>query len=131
MFSATKTQKVPNDNTVLDFVKGLIVSCLVSLALVILFAFSLKWFALSDVFITPVILVIKGISVVIGSAIAIKGESKGLVKGVMFGLLFMLVAFVLFSILAGTFSFDLSSILDFAFAALAGGVVGIIKVNKK
>jgi hypothetical protein len=40
------------------------------------------------------------------------------------------VAFVVFSVLAGTASIGVSTLLDVLFASLLGGIVGIVKVNK-
>lgn len=119
-----------NGNLILNYLKGLIVSMLVSFALVILLAFSLKWFSLSEKFISPLNLAIKTISVLFGACIAVKGETKGLIKGLIFGLLYILLAFVSFSFLANSFSFDLSLLLDILFACVAGGTVGVIKVNR-
>ena len=128
-FSKSKSSTV-GYNLILSYLKGLIVSMLVSFALVILLAFSLKWFSMSEKLISPLNLAIKTISVLIGSCIAVKGESRGLLKGVLFGFLYISLAFVSFSFLANTFSMDLSLILDVLFACIAGGIVGIIKVNK-
>lgn len=116
-------------NNILNYLKGLIVAMLISFGLIILLALSLKWFSLDEKFITPINLGIKTISVIVGSLIAIKSESKGLVKGVTFGLLYVILAFVSFSILAKSFAVDLSLLLDIVFACLAGGIVGIVKVN--
>ena len=127
----SKTSDRTNDNVVFDFLKGLIVASLLSLGLIVLFAFCLKWFSLSDNVILPITLLIKMISVVIGSLIAVKGDSKGLLKGVLFGLIYILFAFVIFSFLAGTFNIGLSFLLDIVAASLLGGIVGIIKVNRK
>ena len=95
-----------------DFLKGLIISMMISFGLIILFAFSLKWFSLNDGVIVPVNLAIKMLSVIIGAMIAVKGESKGLIKGLAFGIIYMSVAFISFSILANSFAFDLSFVLD-------------------
>ena len=119
------------NNVILDYLKGLTVAMLTSFALVIAFAFSLKWLDFNDSAILPVNLGIKLISVVLGSSVAVKGESKGLLKGFCFGVVYMTVAFVSFSILANTFALDLSFILDLICSAVAGGIVGIVKVNKK
>lgn len=127
--SFAKSDRLSN-NLLLNFLKGLIVSMLISFGLIILLAFCLKWFSFNEKYITSLNLAIKTISVLVGSSIAIKGESKGLVKGVCFGLLYIFVAFVSFSILAKTFSMDLSFLLDVVFSCLAGGLVGIIKVNR-
>ena len=117
-------------NTIFNYLKGLVVSMMISLALVVVLAFSLKWFSLEEKFISPLNLAIKTISVFVGSLIAIKGESKGLIKGVIFGILYVALAFVSFSFLAKSFSFDLSLFLDVLFACVAGGTVGVIKVNR-
>ena len=116
---------------ILDYLKGLIVSMMISFGLVLIFAFSLKWLSLNDSVIVPVNLAIKIVSVVIGSMIAVKGETKGLIKGLFFGLIYMTIAFVSFSILANSFILDISFVLDLICSAVAGGIVGIIKVNRK
>ncbi|MBQ9792558.1 MAG: TIGR04086 family membrane protein, partial [Clostridia bacterium] len=112
------------------FIKGLIISILISLALVVVFALCLKWFDITEKVIVPVTFGIKYISVIIGSLIAIKGSSKGLIKGAVFGALYMACAFSIFSILASTFVFDITTLLDFSSSILLGAIVGIIKVNK-
>lgn len=131
MFSKSKTEKIKNNNIVFDFIKGAIVAILISLGLVVLFAFCIKWFSLSDAVIAPVTFVIKGLSVLFGAMIAVKGDSKGLVKGVGFGAIYICFAFVIFSILSGSFSIGLTSLLDLVFSVVLGGIVGIVKVNKK
>lgn len=118
-------------NTFLNFLKGLIISMVISFALIIVLALSLKWFSLDDKYISPINLAIKTISVAVGASIAIKGESKGLIKGIIFGLLYVFLAFVSFSILAKSFSVDMGFVLDIIFSCVAGGLVGIIKVNSK
>ena len=129
--SFAKTSSAEKSSIILDFLKGLIVSMLISSGLVILLAFSLKWFSLDEKFIMPLNLAIKTISVVIGASIAIKGDSKGLIKGILFGLVYVLFAFLCFSLLAKSFAVDLSLLLDILFASIAGGIVGIVKVNSK
>ena len=128
--SITKSKSVSNGNLIASFLKGLIISMLISFALIILLACSLKWFSLNEKYISPLNLAIKTISVLLGSLVAIKGETKGLLKGIIFGFLYISIAFVSFSFLAKTFSFDLSLFLDALFACVAGGIVGIIKVNR-
>lgn len=128
-FSKTKSATT-HENLVLSFIKGLIVSMLISFILIIILALSIKWFSLSEKLISPLNLVVKTISVLVGSIIAIKGETKGLIKGVIFGFLYVSLAFGCFSFLAKSYTFDLSLLLDVIFACVAGGTVGIIKVNR-
>ena len=130
MFASSKIKIDSNENVFFDFFKGILIASLTSLGLVILFAFCLKWFDLSDVYIVPTTLAIKGVSVLIGSLFAIKGTTNGLIKGAVFGAIYILFALIVFSVLAGTFSFGTTTLLDVAFASLLGGVVGSIKVNR-
>ena len=130
MFSRKNMDSVTNENNMFHFIKGLIVASLLSLGLVILLAFCMKWFSISDAFISPITLLIKGLSVSFGAFLAIKGKTKGLLKGLIFGFLYVVVAFLVFSLLAGSFSINISTLLDVLFASLLGGIIGIIKVNK-
>ena len=128
-YSASETME--KSNLFFDFLKGLIVSMTISFGLVLAFAFSLKWWQINETMIMPMNLLIKMVSVIFGSMVAVKGERAGLVKGVLFGLLYMTVAFVSFSVLANTFALDISFFLDLICSAVAGAIVGIIKVNRK
>ena len=119
-----------NENLFLDFFKGILVASLMSLGLVVLAAFCLKWFSIEDSFIAPITLLIKGLSVLVGAVIAVKGRSNGLAKGAVFGILYVVIAFVVFSFLAGTMQVGVSTFLDVLFASLLGGIVGIVKVNR-
>ena len=130
MQSKTKTEKLKKDSVLFDFIKGSVVALIISLALIILFAFCFKWFSLSDSIISPMTFVIKGVSVIIGALIAVKG-SRGLMKGMCFGAVYMLLSMMIFSVLAGSFSFGISSFLDLVFSVILGGIIGIIKVNRK
>lgn len=119
-----------NENVFFDFFKGILIASLLSLGLVILAAFCLKWFSIADEYVAPITLLIKGISVFVGAMFAVKGNSKGLLKGVSFGLIYIVVAFIVFSVLAGSMSVGVSTLLDVLFASLLGGIVGIVKVNR-
>lgn len=118
-------------NIVLDFLKGIIVATVTSLVSVVVLALFVKWFSLSDKVIAAVTMVIKAASVVLGAIFAVKGESRGLVKGAIFGLVYILFSICLFGLLSGSISFSIMSLLDIVSACLVGGIVGIVKVNKK
>ena len=119
-----------NENVFFDFFKGILIASLLSLGLVILAAFCLKWFSIADEYVAPITLLIKGTSVFVGAMFAVKGNSKGLLKGVSFGLIYIVVAFIVFSVLAGSMLVGVSTLLDVLFASLLGGIVGIVKVNR-
>ena len=105
-------------------------SIALSFVFVITFAFCLKWFPAIENYIFIGTMLIKIIAVALGAMVAINGESKGLIKGFLFGLVYISFAFFIFSFLAGGFCFDKNTILDFVICAITGSIIGIIKVNK-
>ena len=129
-FSKYKTEN-SNGNMLANFIKGLIISMLITFTLIIVLAFSLKWLSIDEKYITPLNLAIKVLSVLIGSSVAVKGNNKGLLKGLVFGFLYITIAFLSFSLLANTFMIDLSLLLDLVCTCIAGGLVGIFKVNAR
>ena len=116
---------------IFQFIKALLVSLIITFACIILFAFIIKYASLSDKLITPVNLFIKGFAVLIGALILTKGASNGLIKGVLFAGVYTLLAFTIFSLLAGHFTLGIGLVADFAFSAVAGGIGGLLGVNMK
>lgn len=114
-----------------SFIKGIIVSFIITFSLIIIFAFTIKWLTLNDSIISPVNLVIKGISIAIGSLIFTRKSTKGFLKGAIFGIIYTIIAFVLFSLLAGSISFNLGLLLDILFSVVIGSTMGIVGVNTK
>lgn len=116
---------------ILKFIKSLFISLIITFACIIVFAFVIKWTGLADCYITPVNLVIKAISVFAGAFILTKKQSGGLIKGGVFAVIYTLISFTIFSILAGGFHLGLGLVSDFAFNIVVGAVAGIIGVNKQ
>lgn len=115
-----------------NIVKGSLVAVCCSLLLILIFAFLLKFTNIPESIINPINQVIKGISVFSGVFLGIsKTRKRGLIGGVIIGLTYSLIAFFVFSILAGYFVFDLTFLSDLFFSAIIGGVCGIICVNLK
>ena len=113
------------------FVKGLIVAFIITFSCIILFAFIIKLACLNDSIISPINLVIKALSVFVGSFVFVKKSNRGLIKGVLFATVYTLVAFIIFSILVGSFNFSFGLVLDLLFTSAVGGFAGIIGVNTK
>lgn len=116
---------------ILKYIKSLLISLIITFACIILFAFIIKWSSLPDSVISPVNLVIKGVSVFVGALVLTKSSTKGIVKGLIFSVIYSLVSFSVFSILAGEFILGLGLVADFAFTAVVGAIAGIIGVNIK
>lgn len=128
------TTKIKSDvqiNDFLQYIKGLIVSLIVSFALILLFALIIKLTNLSDAWIVPINLVIKAISVILGVVIYAKSKSGGLKKGLIMAISYTTLAFVVFSAISGSFAIGWELLLDYLFTSLVGIIVGVIKVNTK
>ncbi len=116
----------------LSILKGSLVAVCFSLIGILVFAFILKFTNISDSVINPVNQVIKGASVFLGVFIGLKKQKEmGLVSGLLIGLVYTIVAFLVFSILDGCFVFDRTLLNDILFGGLMGSICGIICVNIK
>ena len=112
--------------------KGSLIALCMSLVLVLVFAFLLKFTNLPDSIIYPVNEVIKGISVFVGVFISLrKSKELGLISGLLIGLVYTIIAFLVFSLLSMNFAFDLTFLTDIIFGAIIGAICGIICVNIK
>jgi len=112
-------------------IKGSLYALCISLILVLVFAFLLRFIALDDEVISPIVQVIKGVSILCGVLIGLKESTEmGFVTGLIIGLIYVLVAFICFSALDG-FSFEFNKMLvnDIVFSGIIGGISGIIAVN--
>ena len=123
----------PNKKTLLmSIVKGCLTALCVSLVGILIFAFILKFTNISDSVINPVNQVIKGASIFLGVFIGLKKEKEmGLVSGLLIGILFTMIAFIVFSVLDGRFVFDRTLLNDMLFGGIMGAICGIICVNIK
>ncbi|MCR5553822.1 MAG: TIGR04086 family membrane protein [bacterium] len=115
----------------LAYIKATLVSIVLTLLLILVFAFVLKFTYLSDKFVTPINLVIKAISLIVGTLVLTKNGSNGLVKGLILGVIFSIVSYLIFSLMLMKFSFSIGQLADVGFCALVGAVVGAISVNLK
>ena len=112
--------------------KGTLIAICISLILVLVFAFLLKFTNIPDTVIMPVNQVIKGVSIFLGVFIGMKKSKElGLVCGFLIGLCYTLLAFLVFSILSANFVIDLTLLTDLIFGAVVGAICGIICVNIK
>ena len=133
MKARAKTMKEKNSSPIVGSIaKGTLIALCVSLILVLIFAFLLKFTNIPDTIISPVNQIIKGVSIFLGVFIGLKKSKElGLVNGLLIGFIYTFLAFLVFSILAGSFSFDVTLLTDIVFGAIIGAICGIICVNIK
>jgi len=114
----------------LHIIGGAIVSISVTLVLILLFAVFIRYFNIKDNFIFPVNQIIKIISIIIFCFILLKKHvSHGFIKGIILGIVYFVLSYLIFSILQGYFSFDIKNLYDFILTTIMGGLIGIILVN--
>ena len=110
--------------------KGTLISLAVSLVGILIFAFIIKYVAVPTSAIKPINQVIKGLSLLVGTYIALRKTNKmGLVSGLLIGLFYTVLAFLVFSILDGNFEFSKTLVNDLLFGGIIGAICGVIAVN--
>lgn len=126
-------EKVENTSLLRNILVGTCAALGASMVLVLVFAFCLRFFGMSDGVITIVVQIIKGLSVLFGTFIALKKQKElGIWTGVLIGAMFTALSFLVFSVLDGfRFEFSTTILTDLIFGAIVGGICGIIAVNTK
>ena len=120
--------KVSSSNIV-TIVKSSLIGVVVSILLVLLFAFILKFVDLNSNVITIVDQIIKIVSIVLAVfAVSKSSSEKLLLKGLITGGVYSVIAFIVFSILNGGVNFSVAIFTDIIFSALVG-VVSAILIN--
>ena len=126
--------EVINENkmmkNVIRIAKGSATALIITLVLLLIFAMLLTFTSIQENTIKPVIIIITAISILIGSSIStLKINKNGMLNGGLVGLSYILIMYVLSSIIATGFSLNLSSIILIISSVLAGIIGGIIGVN--
>lgn len=132
--SATKEKKEFKFGKINDFwlgvIKGSLWAVSLSLISILIFAVIIRFTNISDSFIMPVNQIIKVFSILIGTFMSAKAyPQKGLKMGFFVGLIYSVLAYLIFSILSTRFSFSMTTIIDFVFASIIGAICGVFAVN--
>lgn len=107
--------------------KGVLCAVVVTLLFILGFALVVQLSGLSNDVIAPVMQIVKVVCIFMAVVIALKpAKSKGWLYGALVGLLYMILTFILFSLLDGKFTVGLGSLSDLLFQTLVGSVSGII-----
>lgn len=110
--------------------KGSLWAVSITLIAILLFAIIIRFTNIPESFIMPINQVIKVFSILIGGILAAKINPKnGLKMGFSIGVLYSVLAFLIFSLLSMSFSFGMTNIIDLVFAGLIGAISGVFAVN--
>ena len=119
----------PLANTLVRIAKAVVIAMLVSLAGILIMAFAVQMLAIDAALIPIINQVIKGVAILIGCFAALGRTKNGAFKGLAIGLLYIAAAYIVFSLLDGTWNVGLSLLNDVALGAVTGFISGIITVN--
>ena len=117
------------DNSV-RVIKGSLFAIITSTIFLIVFAVLLTYTNLSETSITPVVLAVVGISILTGSYFSTrKIQQNGILNGAIVGIVYMLILYIISSMIFMDFSLKLSSLIMIGCGMIAGIIGGIIGVN--
>lgn len=116
----------------LKIIKGSIISIVISAILLCIYASVLSYTTVSETTMQPVIIVITGVSILIGSSISsINIKKQGMINGGIVGLIYMLILYIVSSLISMRFELNVHSIIMLITGIVAGMLGGIIGVNLK
>lgn len=130
MIKVNENSKIEND--VIKILKGSALSIVISIILLLILAGTLTYTNVSEEVIPTVIIIITGLSILIGSQITASHIQKnGIINGIAVGLIYVIGLYLLSSIISQNFSLNNYSLIMIATSVIIGGLGGIIGVNKK
>ena len=112
--------------------KGLLISFVMTILILLIFSIILTFTNISEKTIVPVIIISTAISILIGSSISnIRIKKNGILNGALIGGGYILILYLLSSILNARFNLNIQSIIMISAGVVFGILGGIIGVNKR
>lgn len=123
--------KIENSNNgILRIAKGLIFSFIITLLSIFVFSIILTYTNISERTIPVVIIVLTFISILIGTIIGVRKINKnGMLNGGIIGAIYVILLYLISSILNTGFTFNIYTILMIIAGIISGVIGGIIGVN--
>ena len=115
---------------VFQVLKATLAAVIFCLACVLIVSLIIQLFSLPTDAVKPVNQVFKTLSIAAGGVLFIRG-GRGLIKGAVYGVIAVLVTYVLFSVIASSFAVTWLFALEILLGATSGAISGIIGVNIK
>lgn len=127
-----KVNENNSQNTILKVLKGSLLAILASVLMLIILAAFLAYTNVNESVIPTVLIIITGISILIGSQITTSSIKKnGILNGILVGAIYIIMLYLLSSAISKNFSLNNYSIIMIATSIIIGGLGGIIGVNRK
>jgi len=122
--------KTEFSKNIIRIVRGSVIAIFISLILLFIFAMLLTYTNITENTINPVIIVITGISILIGSGIStLKIRKNGLLNGGLVGIIYILTIYLLSGITGSGFGVNVYTIIMMFVSIIAGMIGGIVGVN--
>lgn len=111
-------------------IKGSILAVVISFMFLLIYAALLTYTSISESTMIPVVIIISGISILIGSSISsLKIKRQGMLNGALVGLIYMLSIYVISSVFLTGFSLNMNAMIMILIGILTGIIGGVIGVN--
>ena len=128
----SKENNIKVENNLMQIIKGVLISLLSTIILLFIFSAILTYTNLSESFVSPVIIVLTGVSIFIGSSISnIKIKRNGLLNGALIGGIYIIMIYILSSSISMNFSINFETLILILTGMFCGIIGGILGVNKK
>lgn len=121
-----------NGNNIKRIIKGSIFSIVITLIGLLVYSIILSYTSISEGTMPATIIIITAVSILIGSTISTSNIKKnGIVNGVLVGIIYIAIIYLISSIVTGNFLLNTNSIIMVIASTLTGALGGIIGVNKR
>ena len=117
-------------NTFLNILKGVAISVIFTVVCLFIFSCLLVYTNIGENVMQPTIIVITGVSILLGSSIGNrKAKKNGLINGAIVGAIYILCIYIISSIIGGSFTLNAQAGIMMVAGVIAGMIGGIIGVN--
>lgn len=116
----------------IQILKGVGIALIATLICLMIFSTILAYTAVSENCIDPVIMIVTGLSILLGSFLgSIKIRKNGMLNGGLIGIFYLLLLYLISSLLNWKFGLSLQSIIMLVIGFICGVLGGVLGVNKK
>ena len=120
-----------SSNNIIRILKGSLISIVTTLILLIIFSAILTYTNVNENVMPTVIIIVTALSILIGSQISTsKIKKNGIINGASVGAIYILLLYLISSLVTKNFSLNNYSIIMMFTSLLIGGIGGIIGVNR-
>ena len=124
--------KEKSNSNLIKITKGSAIAIILSLIFLTIYAAILSFTSVSETTMVPVVLVLTGISILIGSSMSsISIKRQGIINGGLVGLIYVLFLYIVSSIAGIGFGLNMNAIIMLIVGIITGMIGGVIGVNIK